>query len=74
MGDIVNLRRARKFKAKSASEKAAAENRRRFGLTKAEKILYRAEASIEDQRFAGHLILDGTGQVDRRADESENRE
>ena len=37
MGEIVNLRRARKRKNREARELAAAENRGRFGRTKVEK-------------------------------------
>jgi hypothetical protein len=37
MADIVNLRRARKDKARHEREAEAAANRRRFGRTKAEK-------------------------------------
>lgn len=38
MGDVVNLRQARKRKAREAAETTAAENRVRFGRTGAEKI------------------------------------
>ena len=37
MAEIVNLRRARKDKARQQRESEAAANRRRFGRTKAEK-------------------------------------
>ena len=37
MAEIVNLRRARKDKARRERESAADANRRRFGRTKAEK-------------------------------------
>jgi hypothetical protein len=37
MADIVNLRRARKDKARQQRESEADANRRRFGRTKAEK-------------------------------------
>lgn len=40
--DIVNLRQARKSKARSEKEKAAEQNRILFGRTKAEKTLTRA--------------------------------
>lgn len=36
-GDIVNLNKARKGKARAEKEKQAAENRVRFGRTKAER-------------------------------------
>lgn len=37
MGDLVNLRAARKKRARSAAEAQAATNRAKFGRTKAEK-------------------------------------
>ncbi len=44
MGEIVNLRRARKEKERREREGEAAANRRRFGRTKAEKNLDRDAA------------------------------
>lgn len=44
--DIVNLRRARKAKARSGKDAEAAENRAKFGRTKAE----RARDAIEQAR------------------------
>lgn len=41
--DIINLRRARKAKARRAHEQAAAENRRLHGRTKPEKAKEAAE-------------------------------
>ena len=43
MSEIVNLNRARKAKARAASRAQAAENRVRFGQTKAEKAVDAAE-------------------------------
>jgi len=43
MAKIVNLRRARKAKARKEKDRAAEENRARFGRTKAEKAAGRAE-------------------------------
>lgn len=37
MADIINLRHARKLRARRAAEAEATENRARFGRTKAEK-------------------------------------
>ena len=39
MGEIVNLRKARKQKGRKTAEIAAAANRAKFGRTKAERIL-----------------------------------
>jgi hypothetical protein len=44
MAELVNLNRARKAKARADSETKAAENRVRFGQTKAEKRLAKAQA------------------------------
>ena len=46
MAEIVNLRRARKDKARRERDGEAAANRRRFGRTKAEK---KAEQDAEDR-------------------------
>lgn len=51
MGEVINLRQARKRLARQSAEDKAAENRARHGLTKAEKIHQRDEA----RRQAGHL-------------------
>jgi hypothetical protein len=44
MAELVNLNRARKTKARSDAETKAAENRVRFGRTKAERQLDEARA------------------------------
>jgi hypothetical protein len=44
MVDIINLRQARKMRARAEKERAAAANRAKFGLTKAER-----QASIKEQ-------------------------
>jgi hypothetical protein len=53
MGDVVNLNKFRKAKSKDKKEKKAGENRRKFGLTKAEKT---AEQKIRTQTLSD---LDG---------------
>ena len=53
MGDVVNLRRARKAKVRKAAQATAAANRARFGRTKAERHADEAEAA----RLAS--VLDG---------------
>lgn len=47
MADIVNLRRARKAKARAQKESEAAENRTRFGLTAHERKL---AATLDEKR------------------------
>ncbi len=50
MGDIVNLRRAKKAKARAETEEKAAANRAKFGTPKAERNLTKArtERSARD--------------------------
>ncbi|MCA3426650.1 MAG: DUF4169 family protein [Roseomonas sp.] len=43
MAEIVNLKHARKMKAREAAEAKAAENRAKYGLTKAERARLMAE-------------------------------
>lgn len=52
--DIINLRQARKVKARKDAEERASENRVRFGRTKAEKQRDAAEKSIKDRVLDGH--------------------
>ncbi len=54
MADIVNLNRARKKKRAAASEGAAAQNRAKFGRTKAEKRRRKAEDNQDRNRLDGH--------------------
>ena len=53
MAEIVNLRRARKDKARRERESEADANRRRFGRTKAEK------ATDKDARERARRDIDG---------------
>jgi hypothetical protein len=56
MAEIINLRRARKAKAKTEAESQAAANRIAFGRSKAEKETGRAVQSLETQRLDGHRL------------------
>jgi len=60
MAEIVNLRQARKRKARSDKEARAAENRVAFGRTKAEKRLAKAEQDLADRRVEAHRRDDET--------------
>ncbi len=51
---IVNLNRARKAKARADKERQAAENRVRFGQTKAERETGAREREIAAARIDGH--------------------
>ncbi len=64
MADLVNLNRFRKQKARAEKEAAAAENRARFGRTKAEK-----EAEAQDLARKARL-LDGHRRAEDEPDAS----
>ena len=52
--DIINLRRARKAKMRTTRELKAAENRERFGLSKAEKAKATSERERDERLIEGH--------------------
>ena len=54
MADIINLRMARKQKARADKEAQAQQNRITFGRTKAEKQQAAAEKALADKRIDGH--------------------
>ncbi len=54
MAEIINLRQARKRKARSDKEAKAAENRVTFGRTKEERRLAEAEKDLAVRRLEGH--------------------
>lgn len=54
MADIINLRQARKAKARSEAEAKAAQNRISFGRTKAERNLTEARSALEEKRIDAH--------------------
>lgn len=54
MGDVVNLRIHRKRKARGEREALAAENRARFGRSKADKAQDAALAELAERRLDGH--------------------
>lgn len=56
MGDVVNLRTARKQKARAGKEQAAAENRALHGRTKAEKQRDRQEAGKSASFIEAHRL------------------
>lgn len=66
MGDVINLRLARKVKRREEKEAKAAENRVRFGLTKAERGSAEADRSRVARHLDGHL-LDGAPEETERA-------
>ena len=58
MAEIVNLRRARKDKARAAKDAGAAESRTRFGRTKAEKRATEAEQARAKTTLDGMKLED----------------
>jgi len=54
MGDVVNLRQARKQKARAEKERLAGENRALHGRSKAERNRDRLTADQADKFIAGH--------------------
>ncbi|MFI5000340.1 MAG: DUF4169 family protein [Reyranellales bacterium] len=56
MADIVNLKRARKDKARHERDSEAATNRRRFGRTKAEKTADKDTETRAGRELDGKLI------------------
>jgi hypothetical protein len=60
VSEIINLKRALKAKERAGREQAAAENRRIFGRTKAEKLAEKAEKERAARTLRNHLRSDGT--------------
>lgn len=56
MAEIVNLRRARKDKARRDRESEADANRRRFGRTKSQKVADKQDAERTHRALDGKLI------------------
>jgi len=54
MAEIINLRTARKRRARSDKADEAANNRIKFGRTKGEKALTKAEKDLADRKIDGH--------------------
>jgi hypothetical protein len=58
VGDVVNLRRARKARDRASAEAQAEQNRIAFGRTKAERKLTEAEKTLAERRLDGHRLSD----------------
>jgi hypothetical protein len=54
MAKIVNLRQARKAKARAEKGASAAANRAKFGRTKAEKAVEDAQRGLADRQLDSH--------------------
>ncbi len=62
MAEIVNLRRARKAKARVDKEAIAAENRVRHGRTAHERVLTAKLENKREHSLSLHLLADREGQ------------
>ena len=58
MADVINLRLARKAKARAEAEKAAATNRAQHGRTKADKAHSKAEAERASRELDSKRLED----------------
>ncbi len=56
MAEIVNLKRAKKAKARAAAEEIAATNRSKFGTPKAERKLVEAKREKDVEKVDGHRL------------------
>ncbi len=56
MAEIINLRRARKQRARQDADKQAQQNRIAFGRTKAERSLTQAERDKAARTLDGHRL------------------
>lgn len=54
--EIVNLRKARKARDRSSREAEAAENRTKFGRSRAERDLIAAREALGSRRLEGHRL------------------
>jgi hypothetical protein len=59
MADIVNLRQARKAKARAEQAALAAENRRKFGRPKPERDAQVAQERLDRRCLGGHRLSSG---------------
>lgn len=58
MAEVINLRLARKAKARAEADKTAAANRAKHGRTKADKVRVKAEAGRAERDLAGKKLED----------------
>ncbi|EKV30566.1 hypothetical protein C882_4525 [Caenispirillum salinarum AK4] len=61
MAEIINLRHARKQRARAEKEQQAADNRRKHGRTKAERRATDAERARADRDLSGKRLADRAG-------------
>ena len=56
MGEVINLRQARKAKARVEDEQKAASNRLQFGRRKEDKELLRRLDELHEKNLDGHML------------------
>ncbi len=61
--EIINLRRARKAKARADAQTSAAQNRAKNGVSKAERETTKRKKSQEQSRLEAHRIGDSEGET-----------
>ncbi len=61
-GEIVNLRRLRKEKQRAAEADSAAQNRLRFGRSKAQRAFEAKVETLEQRQFEAHRRTVGTNE------------
>lgn len=70
-GDIVNLRRARKAKARAESANEAAVNRARFGRSRLERVQAESAAVSANRHLDGHRLTDGAAHATAGNDDAQ---
>ena len=65
MAEIVNLRRARKLKARERQQAEAAQNRAVFGRSKAEKRLVESERALAETSLDARRLADPDDNCER---------
>ena len=56
MGEVINLNKYRKKKAREEREKRAEQNRLKRGLSQAERALREKKKELEEKRLDGHKL------------------
>jgi len=57
-GDVVNLRQARKHRARQEKDQKASENRRKFGRSRAERLREQKAENQAKNNVDGHRLVD----------------
>jgi hypothetical protein len=71
MGEVVNLRQARKRRDRAQRETEAEANRVKHGMSKAEKTLTCARREQDARKLDGHRLEPGDDRLERKDDRLE---